>query len=32
VRIVGELRALGYEVSARTVRRYRQRVLRRPPS
>jgi transposase InsO family protein len=32
VRIVGELRALGYEVSARTVRRYRQRALRRPPS
>jgi putative transposase len=32
VRIVGELRSLGYEVSARTVRRYRQRALRRPPS
>jgi transposase InsO family protein len=32
VRIVGELRALGYEVSARTVRRYRQHALRRPPS
>ncbi len=32
MRIVGELRALGYEVSARTVRRYRQRALRRPPS
>jgi hypothetical protein len=32
VRIVGELRALGYDVSARTVRRYRQRALRRPPS
>jgi putative transposase len=32
VRIVGELRALGYAVSARTVRRYRQRALRRPPS
>jgi putative transposase len=32
VRIVGELRALGFEVSARTVRRYRRRALRRPPS
>jgi transposase InsO family protein len=32
VRIVGELRALGYEVSARTVGRYRQRAGRRPPS
>jgi transposase InsO family protein len=32
VRIVGELRALGYDVSARTVRRYRQRARRRPPS
>ena len=32
VRIVGELRALGYDVSARTVRRYRRRALRRPPS
>jgi putative transposase len=32
VRIVGELRALGFEVSARTVRRYRQQALRRPPS
>src|SRR6266542_6980888 len=32
VRIVGELRALGYDVSARTVRRYRQRAFRRPPS
>src|SRR4029453_15282625 len=32
VRIVGELRALGYEVSTRTVRRYRPRALRRPPS
>jgi putative transposase len=32
VRIVGELRALGFEVSARTVRRYRQHALRRPPS
>lgn len=26
------LRALSYDVSARTVRRYRQRALRRPPS
>ncbi|MCI0815145.1 MAG: hypothetical protein J4N71_08750 [Chloroflexi bacterium] len=25
VRILGELRKLGYEVSAQTVRRYRQR-------
>ena len=32
VRIVGELRALGFEVSARTVSRYRQQALRRPPS
>jgi len=32
VRIVGELRALGFEVSARTVRRYRDAALRRPPS
>ena len=32
VRIVGELRALGFTVSARTVRRYRTQVLRRPPS
>jgi len=32
VRIVGELRALGFTVSARTVRRYRDSVLRRPPS
>ncbi len=32
VRIVGELRGLGFEVSARTVRRYRQQALRRPPS
>ena len=31
VRIVGELRALGFEVSARTVSRYRQQALRRPP-
>jgi hypothetical protein len=32
VRIVGELRALGFAVSARTVRRYRTEALRRPPS
>ncbi len=32
VRIVGELRALGFSVSARTVRRYRDQVRRRPPS
>ena len=32
VRIVGELRALGCDVSARTVSRYRQQALRRPPS
>ena len=32
VRIQAELRALGYEVSAETVRRYRLRALRRPPS
>jgi putative transposase len=32
VRIVGELRALGYTVSSRTVRRYRNEALRRPPS
>ncbi len=32
VRIVGELRKLGYEVSTQTVRRYRQRAIRRPPS
>jgi putative transposase len=32
VRIVGELRALGFTVSARTVHRYRREVLRRPPS
>lgn len=32
MRIVGELRALGYTVSSRTVRRYRSEVLRRPPS
>ena len=29
VRIVGELRALGFEVSARTVSRYRRQALRR---
>ena len=32
VRIQGELRALGHDVSAETVRRYRLRALRRPPS
>ncbi len=32
LRIVGELRKLGYHVSAQTVRRYRQQALRRPPS
>ncbi len=32
MRIVGELRALGYAVSSRTVRRYRSEALRRPPS
>ena len=32
VRILGELRKLGYDVSAQTVRRYRQRAMRRPPS
>ncbi len=32
VRIVGELRALGFEVSGRTVRRYRHQALQRPPS
>ncbi len=32
IRIVGELRALGFTVSARTVRRYRRQTLRRPPS
>ena len=29
---MGELRALGFDVSARTVRRYRRQALRRPPS
>ena len=32
VRIVGKLRALGHDVSARPVRRYRIKALRRPPS
>ncbi len=32
VRIQGELLALGYEVSAETVRCYRRKALRRPPS
>jgi transposase InsO family protein len=32
VRIVGELRALGIDVSASTVRTYRRQALRRPPS
>ena len=32
VRLVGELRALGIEVSASTVRAYRRQALRRPPS
>jgi putative transposase len=32
VRIQAELRVLGYEVSAETVRRYRLRALLRPPS
>ena len=32
VRIMGELRALGIEVSASTVRTYRRQALRRPPS
>ena len=32
VRIVGERRALGIEVSASTVRTYRRQALRRPPS
>ena len=31
-RIVGELHKLGYHVSARTVRRYRRKAIRRPPS
>lgn len=32
IRIVGELRELGIEVSASTVRVYRRQALRRPPS
>jgi len=32
VRIVGELRALGFSASARTVRRYRDQARRKPPS
>ncbi len=32
VRIRGELRALGHDISAESVRRYRLRALRRPPS
>jgi transposase InsO family protein len=32
MRIVGELRKLGYYVSAQTVRRYRRKATRRPPS
>jgi transposase InsO family protein len=32
MRIVGELRKLGYHVSSRTVRRYRRAMRRRPPS
>jgi hypothetical protein len=32
IRIQGELRKLGYYVSARSVRRYRRAVRRRPPS
>ena len=32
MRIVGELRALGLDVSAPSVRRYRRDALRRPPS
>ncbi len=32
VRIQGELRKLGYQVSSRTVRRYRRAVGRHPPS
>ncbi len=32
IRIVGELLALVFDVSARTVRRYRSQALRRPPS
>jgi len=32
MRIVGELRKLGYYVSRQTVRRYRRQAIRRPPS
>ncbi len=32
IRIVGELRALGIDVGASTVRSYRRQALRRPPS
>ena len=32
LRVQGELLALGYDVSAETVRRYRRQALRRPPS
>jgi putative transposase len=32
MRILGELRKLGYDISSRTVRRYRRAVRRRPPS
>lgn len=32
MRIVGELRKLGYHPSAQTIRRYRREALRRPPS
>ena len=32
IRIVGELRSLGIDVSASTVRSYRRQPLRRPPS
>lgn len=32
MRIVGELHALGFAVSTRTVRRYRTEALRLPPS
>lgn len=32
MRILGELRKLGYHVSLQTVRRYRHEALRRPPS
>src|SRR5437870_3331303 len=32
IRIRGELRKLGFEVSAESIRCYRKRILRRPPS